>query len=99
MTTKILTTLLPNDGDSNILAEMYSESVSTDGHHPVEQLSGISNEPMNTDGGLSLLNHNQVRELENVVSDIMNHDISPDVLAESQELVSLEASRTAKLWL
>ena len=99
LTTKILITLLPNDGDSNILAEVYSESVSTDGHHPVEKLSGILNEPMDTDEGLSLLNHNQVRELENVVSDIMNHDISPDVLAESQELVSLEASRTAKLWL
>ena len=49
--------------------------------------------------------------LKNLVSDVLNQNISPDKLAESEELVSLgtttehvmnelsKASRTAKLWL
>ena len=54
---------------------------------------------------------NQDNELERLISDVMNHKVSPNALAESRELVKLgnaleclkdtlrSTSRTAKLWL
>ena len=66
---------------------------------------------MDTDHRQTFLGLNQDKELERLISDIMNHKISPNARAESRELVKLgnaleclkdtfrSASRTAKLWL
>ena len=68
-------------------------------------------EPMETDHRQTLLGLNQGNELERLISDVMNHKVSPTALAESRELVKLgnaleclkdtlrSTSRTAKLWL
>ena len=68
-------------------------------------------EPMDTDHRQTLLDLNQDKELEILISDIMNHTFSPNALAKSRELVKLDnaleclkdtlrsTSRTAKLWL
>ena len=68
-------------------------------------------EPMDTDHRQTLLGLNQDNELERLISDVMNHKVSPNALAESRELVKLgnaleclkdtlrSTSRTAKLWL
>ena len=68
-------------------------------------------EPMDTDHRQPLLGLNQDNELERLISDVMNHKVSPNALAESRELVKLgnaleclkdtlrSTSRTAKLWL
>ena len=57
----------------------------------------------------TLLGLNQYNELERLISDVMNHTVSPNALAESRELVKLgnaleclkdtlrSTSRTAKL--
>ena len=68
-------------------------------------------EPMDTDHRQTLLGLNQDKELERLISDIMNHTFSPNALAESRELVKLgnaleslkdtlrSTSIRAKLWL
>ena len=68
-------------------------------------------EPMDTDHRQTLFGLNQDNELERLISDVMNHTVSPNALAESWELVKLgnaleclkdtlrSTSRTAKLWL
>ena len=68
-------------------------------------------EPMDTDHRQTLLGLNQDNELERIISDVMNHKVSPNALAESRKLVKLgnaleclkdtlrSTSRTAKLWL
>ena len=68
-------------------------------------------EPMDTDHRQTLLGLNQDNELERLISDVMNHKVSPNALAESRELVKLgntleclkdtlrSTSRTAELWL
>ena len=66
---------------------------------------------MDTDHRQTFLGINQDKELERLISDVMNHKVSPNALAESRENVqpgyALEClkdtprstSRTAKLWL
>ena len=66
---------------------------------------------MYTDHRQTLLGLNQDNKLERLISDVMNHKVSPNALAESRELVKLgnaleclkdtlrSTSRTAKLWL
>ena len=66
---------------------------------------------MDTDHRQTFLGLNQDKELERLISDVMNHTVSPNSLAESRELVQLgnalecledtlrSTSRTAKLWL
>ena len=68
-------------------------------------------EPMDTDHRQTLLGLKQDKELERLISVVMNHKVSPNALAESPELVQLGyaleclkdtlrlTSRTAKLWL
>ena len=68
-------------------------------------------ELMDTDNRQTLLGLNQYNELERLISDVMNHKVSPNALAQSRELVKLgnalkclkdtlrSTSRTAKLWL
>ena len=46
-------------------------------------------EPMDTDHRQTLLGINQDNELERLISDVMNHKVSPNALAESRELVKL----------
>ena len=46
-------------------------------------------EPMDTDHRQMLLGLNQDNELERLISDVMNHKVSPNALAESRELVKL----------
>ena len=46
-------------------------------------------EPMDTDHRQTLLGLNQDKELERLISDAMNHKVSPNALAESRELVQL----------
>ena len=46
-------------------------------------------EPMDTDHRQTLLGLNQDKELERLISDVMNHKVSPNALAESRELVQL----------
>ena len=67
-------------------------------------------EPMETDRQ-TLLGLNQDNELERLISDVMNHKVSPNAFAEWREHVKLgialeclkdtfsSTSRTAKLWL
>ena len=43
-------------------------------------------EPMYTDHRQTLLGLNQDNELERLISDVMNHNVSPNALAESREL-------------
>ena len=44
---------------------------------------------MDTDHRQTLLGLNQDNELERLTSDVMNHKVSPNALAESRELVKL----------
>ena len=46
-------------------------------------------EPMDTDHRQTLLGPNQDNELERLISDVMNHKVTPNALAESRELVKL----------
>ena len=46
-------------------------------------------EPMDTDHRQTLLGLYQDKELETLISDVMNHKVSPNALAESRELVKL----------
>ena len=46
-------------------------------------------DPMDTDHRQTLLGLNQDKELERLISDVMNHKVSPNALAESRELVQL----------
>ena len=66
---------------------------------------------MDTDHRQTLLGLNQDNELERLISDVMNHKVSPNALAESRKIVKLgnaleclkdtlmSTSRTATLWL
>ena len=68
-------------------------------------------EPMDTDHRQTLLGLNQDKEGDRLISDFMNHKVSPNALAESRELVKLgnaleclkdmlrSTSITTKLWL
>ena len=105
LSTKILSNLLPHDGERNTIRDTTIDETLS------KTLSGYNNEAMEVDEHPAFLNHSQVIALKNLVSDVLNLNISPDKLAESEELVSLgtamehvmnelsEASRTAKLWL
>ena len=113
LTTKMLKTLLPKDGELNTMPDgnADSESETNEGPPMVQSLSKTNNQPMEMDEGPILLDHSQVEALESLVSDVLNQKISPDTLAESPELVTLSTamdhvmntlrmtSRTAKLWL
>ena len=46
-------------------------------------------EPMDTDHRQTLFGLNQDNELERLISDVMNHTVSKNALAESWELVKL----------
>ena len=73
----------------------------------METLSENVDEAMDTDQRQTLLGINQGKDLERLTSDFTNQKVSPNVLAESQELVKLDNTlpclkvdlRTAKLWL
>ena len=105
LSTKILSNLLPHDGERNKITDTTIDETRS------EELSGSNNEAMEIDEHPTFLNHNKVIALKNFVSDVLNQNISPDKLAESEELVSLgtttehvmnelsKASRTAELWL
>ena len=53
-------------------------------------LSENVNEAMDTDQRQPLLGINQGKDLERLTSDVMNQKVSPNDLAESQELVKLD---------
>ena len=109
LSTKLVTTLLPT-GEVTTVSDIH-ESVSNEGNAQEETLSENVDEPMDTDHRQTLLGLNQDKELERLISDVMNHKVSPNALAESRELVKLgnalkchkntlrSTSRTAKLWL
>ena len=75
----------------------------------METLSENVDEAMGTDQRQTLLGINQGKYLERLTSDVMNQKVSPNALAESQELVKLDNTlaqeqvkvdlRTVKLWL
>ena len=54
------------------------------------KLSENFNEAMDTDQKQTLLGINQGKYLERLISDVMNQKVSPNDLAESQELVKLD---------
>ena len=83
MSTKILSNLLPHDGGRNTIRDTTIDETLS------ETLSGNNNEAMEADEQPTFLNHSQVIVLKNLVSDVLNLNISPDKLAESEELVSL----------
>ncbi len=56
----------------------------------METLSENVNEAMDTDQRQTLLGINQGKYLERLTSDVMNQNVSPNDLAESQELVKLD---------
>ncbi len=80
---------------------------SNEGNTHVETLYENVDEAMDTDQRQTLLGINQGKDLERLTSDFMNQKVSPNALAESQELVKLDNTlpclkvnlRTAKLWL
>ncbi len=69
------------------------ESVSNEGNTQLD-------EAMDTDQRQPLIGFNQGKDLERLTSDVMNQKVSPNALAESQELVKLDNTlRTATPWL
>ena len=66
------------------------EYVSKEWNTQVYTLSDNVNEAMDTDQRQTLLGINQGKDLERLTSDVMNQKVSPNDLAESQELVKLD---------
>ena len=85
---ELVTALLPT-GEVNTLTDIQ-EYVSNEGNTQVETLSENVNEAMDTDQRQPLLGINQGKDLERLTSDVMNQKVSPNDLAESQELVKLD---------
>ena len=88
LSTKLVTPLLPT-GEVSTLTDIQ-EYVSNEGNTQVETLSENVNEAMDTDQRQTLLGINQGKDLEILTSDVMNQKVSPNDLAESQELVKLD---------
>ena len=88
LSTELVTSLLPT-GEVSTLTDIH-ESVSNEGNTQVETLSENFNEAMDTDQRQTLLGINQGKHLERLNSDVMNQKVSPNDLAESQELVKLD---------
>ncbi len=88
LSTELVTTLLPTGEDSTLI--YIHESVSNEGNIQVENPSENVNEAMDTDQRQTLLGINQGKHLERLTSDVMNQKVSPNDLAESQELVKLD---------
>ena len=88
LSTGLVTALLPT-GVVSTLTDIQ-EYVSNEGNTQVETLSENVNEAMDTDQRQTLLGINQGKDLERLTSDVMNQKVSPNDLAESQELVKLD---------
>ena len=96
LSTELVTALL-STGDDSKLTDIH-ESVSNELNTQVETLSENVDEAMDTDQRQTLLGINQGQNLERLTSDVMNLDrltsdvmnqkVSPNALAESQELIS-----------
>ena len=84
----VIAALLPS-GEFSTLSDIQ-EYVSNEGNTQVETLSENVNEAMDTDQRQPLLGTNQGKDLERLTSDVMNQKVSPNDLAESQELVKLD---------
>ena len=69
-------------GEDSTLTDMH-ESVSNEGNTQLD-------EAMDTDQRQTLIGINQGKDLERLTSDVMNQKVSPNALAESQELVKLD---------
>ena len=88
LSTELVTSLLPI-GEDSTLTDIH-ESVSNEGNTQVETLSENVDEAMDTNQRQTLLGINQGKDLERLTSDVMNQKVSPNALAESQELVKLD---------
>ena len=88
LSTELVTALLPT-GEVITLTDIQ-EYASNEGNTQVETLSENVSEAMDTDQRQTLLGINQGKYLERLTSDVMNQNVSPNDLAESQELVKLD---------
>ena len=86
--TELVTSLLPT-GEVSTLTDIQ-EYVSNEGNTQVETLSENVNEAMDTDQRQTSFGINRGKDLERLTSDVMNQKVSPNDLAESQELVKLD---------
>ena len=84
LSTELVTALLPT-GELSTLTDIQ-ESLSNEGNTKVETLSENVDEAMDTDQRQTLVGINQGIYLERLTSDVMNQKVSPNALAESQEL-------------
>ena len=85
LSTELVTALLPTGDDSTLtdIHESVSIVVSNEGNTQLD-------EAMDTDQRQPLIGINQGKDLERLTSDVMNQKVSPNALAESQELVKLD---------
>ena len=91
LSTELVTALLPT-GEDSTLTDIH-ESVSNEGNTQLDEAT-------DTDQRQTLIGINQGKDLERLTSDVMNQKVSPNALAESQELVKLDNTlRTATPWL
>ncbi len=81
LSTELVTALLPT-GEDSPLTDIH-ESVSNEGNTQLD-------EAMDTDQRQTLIGINQGKDLERLTSDVMDQKVSPNALAESQELVKLD---------
>ena len=81
LSTELVTALLPT-GEDSTLTDIH-ESVSNEGNTQLDEV-------MDTEQRQTLLGINQGKDLERLTSDVMNQKVSPNALAESQELVKLD---------